>query len=141
MQWQDRDTALWWQVTDRPHQEGNYLESTCSAMFTYSLPKAFRMGHVDGRYRDAGIRAHHGIISHFIQENAYSTISLTHCSSVAGLGPGISDKVTKAVPGVKENRRRDGSFNYYVSEPVRDNDPKGIGPFIWASPEMEMSNY
>ncbi len=141
MQWQDKDTALWWQVMDSPHQEGNYLESTSSAMFTYSLLKAYRMGYVNDKYRDAGVKAYHGIISHFIQENADSTISLTHCCSVAGLGPGISDKVMKAAPGVKENRRRDGSFKYYISEPVRDNDPKGIGPFIWASLEMEMGNY
>lgn len=43
----------------------------------------------------------------------------------------------KAAPKVKENKRRDGSFEYYLSEKVRDNDAKGIGPFIWASLEME----
>jgi len=45
--------------------------------------------------------------------------------------------VLKAAPNVKENKRRDGSFSYYLSEPVRDNDAKGVGPFIWASLEME----
>jgi hypothetical protein len=38
---------------------------------------------------------------------------------------------------ISENRRRDGSYEYYLSELIRDNDPKGIGPFIWASLEME----
>ncbi len=56
---------------------------------------------------------------------------------VAGLGPGMSPSVQKAAPKVKENRRRDGSFAYYISQPIRDNDAKGVGPFIWASLEME----
>ena len=42
---------------------------------------------------------------------------------------------------VIENKRRDGSFDYYLSEPIRDNDAKGVGPFIWASLEMEMLGY
>ena len=76
-------------------------------------------------------------MNHFIQVNPDKTISLTQCCSVAGLGPGISDKVLKAAPKVKENTRRDGSYAYYLSEPIRDNDAKGVGPFIWASLEME----
>jgi hypothetical protein len=96
-----------------------------------------RMGYVGDKYRDAGIRAYRGIINNFIRVNEDKTISLTNCCSVAGLGPGISEKVLKAAPKVKENRRRDGSYEYYLSEPVRDNDAKGIGPFIWASLEME----
>ncbi len=140
-QWQDQQTGLWHQVMDCPERQGNYLEATCSCMFAYSLLKAYRSGLADERLRDAGIRAYRGIIRHLITANADSTISLTRCCSVAGLGPGISQKVLKAAPGVKENRRRDGSFAYYISEPVRDNDPKGIGPFIWASLEMERGGY
>jgi hypothetical protein len=49
--------------------------------------------------------------------------------------------VLKAAPDVKENLRRDGSFDYYISEPIRDNDAKGVGPFIWASLEMEALGY
>ncbi len=59
----------------------------------------------------------------------------------SGLGPGVSDKVKAAAPKVKENRRRDGSFDYYIKEKVRDNDAKGIGPFIWASLEIERLGY
>ena len=60
---------------------------------------------------------------------------------MAGLGPGLSKKVLKAAPNVKENLRRDGSYEYYLSEPIRDNDAKGVGPFIWASLEMEALGY
>ena len=137
IKWQDKKTGVWYQVMDSPEREGNYLESTCSSMFAYALLKAFNKGYVGERYRDAGIRAYKGIISQFIRINDDKTISLTNCCAVAGLGPGISEKVLKAAPKVKENRRRDGSFEYYLSEAVRDNDAKGIGPFIWASLEME----
>lgn len=138
VKWQDKESGLWYQVMDAPNREGNYLEATCSSMFAYALLKAYRKGYVaNNAFQDAGIRAYQGILQHFIRVNDDETISLTHCCSVAGLGPGLSEKVKRAAPNVKENRRRDGSYNYYLSEPVRDNDAKGVGPFIWASLEME----
>ena len=137
IKWQDKESGLWYQVMDQPGREGNYLESTCSSMFAYVLLKAARKGYVDQKYRDAGIKAYNGIIKNFIRINPDKTISLTNCCSVAGLGPGMSEKVLKAAPKVKENKRRDGSYEYYLSEPVRDNDAKGVGPFIWAALEME----
>lgn len=137
VKWQDKDSGLWFQVMDSPHREGNYLESTCSSMFAYALLKASRMGYVGTEFRDAGVKAYRGILNRFIRVEPDSSISLTGCCSVAGLGPGLSPAVKAAAPSVRENRRRDGSFSYYLSEKVRDNDAKGIGPFIWASLEME----
>ena len=141
VEWQDGESGVWWQVMDSPAREGNYLEATASAMFAYSLLKAYRKGYVAADKRDAGIKAYRGLINNFIKVNPDSTISLTQCCSVAGLGPGISEKVLEAAPKVKENRRRDGSFGYYISEKIRDNDAKGLGPFIWASLEMENLGY
>ena len=141
MDWQDERTGLWFQVMDRPNHEGNYLEATCSSMFAYVLLKAYNKGYVGEEYRDAGVTAYKSIIKNFIRINPDKTISLTRCCEVAGLGPGLSAKVRKAAPKVKENRRRDGSYQYYLSEPIRDNDAKGVGPFIWASLEMEALGY
>ena len=147
LKWQDKDSGLWYQVMDSPNREGNYLESTCSAMFTYALLKAYRLGYVGEKYFDAGVRAYNSMIKHFIKVNADKTISLTNCCSVAGLGPAAIPEVVEALKrinpkgSVKENRRRDGSFAYYLSEPIRDNDGKGVGPFIWASLEMEALGY
>ena len=90
-----------------------------------------------GYVNQAPAGQHQRILKNFIRVNDDKTISLTNCCSVAGLGPGMSEKVLKAAPKVKENTRRDGSYEYYLSEPVRDNDAKGVGPFIWASLEME----
>ena len=147
LKWQDKKTGLWYQVMDSPNREGNYLESTCSAMFTYAMLKASRLGYVGEKYQKAAIRAYQGMIDHFIRVNADKTISLTNCCAVAGLGPAAIPEVVEALKhinpkgAVKENRRRDGSFAYYLSEPVRDDDGKGIGPFIWASLEMEALGY
>ncbi len=147
LKWQDKKSGVWYQVMDSPYREGNYLESTCSAMFTYALLKAYRKGYVGAKYRDAGIKAYKGMINNFIRVNSDKTISLTNCCSVAGLGPAATPEVEAALKSVnpkgtvKENKRRDGGFNYYLSEPIRDNDAKGIGPFIWASLEMEMLGY
>lgn len=139
--WQDKKSGVWYQVMDSPGREGNYLESTASSMFAYSLLKAYRKGYLGEKYRDAGIKAYRGILNNFIKINPDSTISLTNCCAVAGLGPGLSPSVLKAAPKVKENKRRDGSYEYYLSEQIRDNDAKGIGPFIWASLEMEDLGY
>lgn len=136
IKWQD-ESGVWYQVMDSPTRKGNYKEATCSAMFAYSLLKAARKGYVGDEYRQAGIKAYKGIIDNFIRVDEDKTISLTNCCAVAGLGPGAG----KYVPADKVNLRRDGSYNYYLSEPIRDNDAKGVGPFIWASLEMEALGY
>jgi rhamnogalacturonyl hydrolase YesR len=115
-------------------------------MFAYCLLKGVRLGYLsseattnmdasvsqaDGKYIDfraAGVKAYNGCVKQFIKVNPDKTISLTNCCAVSGLGP---DK----------NPKRDGSFDYYMSEPIRDNDAKGVAPFIWASLEMERDGY
>ena len=147
VKWQDKKTGTWYQVMDSPTRQGNYLESTATSMFAYVLLKAARKGYVGNEYREAGKRAYEGIIKNMIRINSDRTISLTNCCSVAGLGPAATPEVQAAMKminpkgEVKENRRRDGSYQYYLSEPIRDNDAKGIGPFLWASLEMEELGY
>lgn len=121
--YQDPETGLWYQVLDQGTREGNYLEATCASMFAYSLLKATRLGYLPVEYKEVGEKAYLGINQHFIKTNEDGTISLTRCCSVAGLGG---------------NPYRDGSFDYYISEPIRDNDPKGVGPFIMASIEYHI---
>ena len=120
--YQDPATGLWFQVLDQGNREGNYLEATGSSMFTYALLKAVRKGYISKEYKEIALKGYEGIVKKLIQENPDGTISLTQCCSVAGLG---------GTP------YRSGTFYYYVHEPVRDNDPKGVGPFIMASIEIE----
>ncbi len=121
--YQDPETGLWYQVLDQGNREGNYLEATASSMFTYALLKAVRKGYISKDYQAVAIKAYSGILKNLIKNNSDGTISLTKCCSVAGLGG---------------NPYRDGSYEYYIKEPVRDNDPKGVGPFIMASLEYHI---
>ncbi len=120
---QDKKTGLWYQVMDLGSREGNYLEATASSMFSYSLLKAVRKGYIPKKYRKVAVKGYQGIVKNLVKENDDGTISLTKCCSVAGLGG---------------NPYRDGSYKYYISELVRDNDPKGVGPFIMAGLEINL---
>ena len=132
VKYQDEKSGVWYDVMDVTDPR-NYLESTASSMFAYCLLKGYRLGYLDDSFKAAGVKAYNGIVDRFIKVNADKTISLTDCCAVSGLGPAPGPYVKKP------NYKRDGSFEYYMSEPIRDNDPKGVGPFIWASLEMESS--
>lgn len=115
----DTETGMWYQVTDQMNREGNYLESTGSAMFIYTWVKGAQKGYLDKSFLEKGKKAYEQFVRKFIKENEDDTVSITNCCAVAGLG---GEKVY-----------RDGSFEYYISEPVRDNDPKAVSPFIAVS--------
>lgn len=121
---QDKETGLWYDVMNYngPGKEKNYLEASASSQFVYAIAKGVRMGYLPSSMISIAQRAYNGIIKKFIKEekgqtNLYGTVK------VSGLGG---------------NPYRDGSFEYYMSEPVVMNDAKGIGAFLLASNEMEI---
>lgn len=120
--WADPVSGVWYQVLDQPGREGNYLEATCSAMFSYTFLKGIRMGYLDKDLLPYAKKVYEDVVKEFISTDGQGLISLEKCCSVGGLGG---------------DGRRMGDFAYYLSEPVRPNDSKGVGPFIWASLEME----
>lgn len=124
LQSQDKKTKVWWQVMDLPGKKGNYLEATCSTMFVYSFAKAYNKGYVGAEYKKAALNGFAGILKQFVIENQDKTISITKCCAVAGLGG-------------KNPQDRDGSFEYYLSEPIINNDAKAVGPFIMAGIELQ----
>lgn len=114
----DTDTGMWYQVTDKVGAEGNYLESTGSIMFIYLWVKGAQKGYLDASYLQKGKIAYDQFMKRFIRHEEDGTMTVTDCCAVAGLGG---------------KEYRDGSYEYYISEPVRDNDPKATGPFILVS--------
>jgi unsaturated rhamnogalacturonyl hydrolase len=122
---QDPASGLWYQVLDQGARAGNYLEASASCMFVYGLAKALRQGYLDSAYHAAVRRAYQGILDHLIEVDDQGLVNLTRICSVAGLG---------GTP------YRDGSFEYYVGEPVVTNDPKGVGAFILAAAQAEIMN-
>jgi rhamnogalacturonyl hydrolase YesR len=118
LRYQDAETSTWWQITDHPNDVGNYRESSASAMFSYFLLKAVNKGYVPASYGDAAFKTYRGLVNEFITLHADGKISMNDQCLVAGLGFG-----------------RDGSYNYYLTEAIVSNDPKGNSPFIYASLE------
>ena len=140
---QDPSTGLWWQVMSHPphrgpmaqkqsdgsirvgmvHEEnGNYLEASASCMFTYAIAKGVRLGYLPESDGAAAKRAWDGIQRQFVTGNPDGTLTLHGVVKVGGLG---------GTP------YRAGDFNYYIHEPVVDNDSKGVAAFLLAGSEME----
>ena len=119
---QDPRTGGWYQVLDRPGEPGNYIETSCTAMFTYAIFKGMRKGYLDRKYLTTAEKAYNGLIENFIRVDDNGLVTLTNICGVAGLGG---------------DPYRDGSYEYYIGEVIRENDPKGVGPFIMASIEYE----
>ena len=114
----DKKTGMWYQVTNMGDKEGNYLEASGSIMFIYTWAKGAQKGYLPKSYIKKSKKAYKQFVKYFIKKNTDSTISVTNVCSVSGLGG---------------NPYRDGSFEYYISEPIRDNDAKAVGPFIMTS--------
>jgi unsaturated rhamnogalacturonyl hydrolase len=113
------DTGTWYQILDKPTEAGNYREASASAMFAYFLAKAVNDGHLPESFAPAAHKAWSGLVDEFVAVHADGSFHLTNVVEVGGLGYG-----------------RDGSYRYYMSERVVDNDPKGLGPAILAGIEM-----
>ena len=118
----DPATGMWYQVLDCPGREGNYLEATCSAMFTYVLLKGTRNGWIKDFSVKSSCARYRSLLKTFVTRDSKGLVNLNTCCEVAGLGG-------------KENRS--GTYNYYINEKIRSNDPKGIGPLVWAALEYE----
>ena len=119
-------TGLWYQVLDQGDRPGNYLESSASCMFVYAFAKGARLGYLRSGDRALATRAYDAIVDRFVRATPDGDVAFEGTCRGAGLGPGPAGRPY-----------RDGSFEYYVSEPVVTNDHKGIGAFLLASLELE----
>lgn len=114
-------SGLWYQVTDMGDREGNYLESSGTSMFAYALAKGVNKGYLPKKFKTVAVKAFDGLTTQLIQVEPDGEINITQACAVAGLGG---------------NPYRDGSYEYYVNERKKDNDPKATGPFILAALEL-----
>lgn len=118
----DPDSGMYYQVVDQGGREGNYLETSGSAMLAYAMLKGARLGILDKDYAAKGQKTFNGIVDKYLTFNG-DALNLGGICLVAGLGP-------------ENNRRRDGSYEYYISEPVVENDAKGVAPFVLCYTEI-----
>jgi unsaturated rhamnogalacturonyl hydrolase len=121
LRFQDKPSGVWWQITNKANQEGNYLESSGTAMFVYGLAKSINKGYIPKSYHSVVMKAYNGMVKTFVVKDSSGNVHYINAVSGAGLGG---------------NPYRSGSYLYYVSEPKRDDDLKAIGPFIQACIEV-----
>jgi unsaturated rhamnogalacturonyl hydrolase len=120
---QDPATGLWYDILNMPTAKGNYFEASASSMFVITIAKGIRLGVLPASYLPIAKKGYDGIVKKFIETDATGQTNLNGTVSVSGLG---------GTP------YRDGSYEYYMSEKVIANDPKGVGAFIQAANEMEL---
>jgi unsaturated rhamnogalacturonyl hydrolase len=120
--YQDNETGLWYQVLDQGQRKGNYLEATASIMFAYALAKGANENYLPMPYLQVAQKGYEGVIEHLVEVDDDGEVHIRQCCAVAGLG---------GYP------YRSGTYDYYVNEEIRMDDPKATGPFILASLEFE----
>lgn len=118
----DEETGMFWQVPDQPGRAGNYLETSGSSMIAYAMLKGTRLGVLEKGYAAKGQKTFSGIAEKYLSFSG-DELNLGGICLVAGLGPA-------------GNPRRDGSYEYYISEPIVENDAKGVAPFLLAYTEI-----
>ena len=118
--YQDKN-GLWYQVLDCPTRKGNFPEASVTTQFMYAYAKAVNKGYIDKSYRQYAEKAFNGINKRLIGTTSTGDLTLTKCCSVGGLGG---------------NPYRDGSFEYYIGEKMRNDDAKATGPYIMGCLEL-----
>ncbi|MEW9121912.1 MAG: glycoside hydrolase family 88 protein [Thermotaleaceae bacterium] len=118
LKYQDQESGMWYQVMDRPDGEGNYLETSGTLMMAYGILKGVRLGQLLTKYKAFGEKAFEGTVAKYLdlEKNELGGIC-----GVAGLG---------------NTPYRDGSYGYYISEPILPNDHKGVGALFMAYGEV-----
>lgn len=123
LSYRDSESGMYWQVVDQPGREGNYLETSGSCMLAYAQLKGARLGVIPSEFSGLGRATFDGVCEKYLTVSEEGELNLGGICLVAGLGP-------------ENNTRRDGSYEYYISEPVVENDAKGVAPFILAYTEI-----
>ena len=127
LKYQDKESKMFYQVPNFPGREKNYLETSGSCMIAYAILKGVRLKALPERYLQIGLDIFDGVCKKYLTIKEDGDLNLGGICLVAGLGP-------------ENNLRRDGTYEYYMSEPIVENDAKGVGPFIMAYTEVKRLN-
>ena len=121
--YRDEETGMYWQVVNEAYREGNYLETSGSAMIAYAMLKGARLQILEEKFAEIGKETFDGICQKYLEVNDDGELNLGGICLMAGLGP-------------EEKPERDGSYEYYISEPIVENDAKGVAPFVLCYTEI-----
>jgi unsaturated rhamnogalacturonyl hydrolase len=113
---QDPTTGLWFQIVDKPKLEGNFLETSCSSMFTYFLDVAVKRGYVDSSYKPAAHRGYRGVLS----KVALEPDGHYHVTGICE-GTNVGDQAS------------------YLARKVNTDDFHGLGAFLLMNEEVQFN--
>jgi unsaturated rhamnogalacturonyl hydrolase len=120
----DEEKKLWYQVIDQKDRDGNYIETSSSLMFIYGFAKGVNKGYLPDHFLGYAEESFKSVLENFVTIDSNGNIYLQNTVSVGGLGG---------------NPYRDGSYEYYLSEPIRVNDFKGYGPLMLSAIELQIA--
>ncbi len=119
------ESGMFYQIVDKKDDERNYLETSGTGLISYAFLKAVRLGYLPKEYEEIAIKAFDGITNRYLSRNEDGSPRLGGICLVAGLGG---------------KTYRDGSLEYYFSEPIVENEAKGVAPLILAYTELLRRN-
>lgn len=123
LKYQDPETKLFYQLVDLPDVPGNYTETSGTAMVAYSILKGVRLGVLQSeKYRHIGEEILEELLKQKLVE-IDGEVHLKDICKVAGVGN-------------YDGKRRDGSVEYYLSEPIVMDEVKGVGATALAYGEL-----
>ncbi|GAW12221.1 hypothetical protein ANO14919_015820 [Xylariales sp. No.14919] len=118
----DPNTGGWWQIVDQGEREGNYIESSATAMFSYSLLKGVRLGYLPTKLAPTatklGTQAQKLLTDTFVVKEADGTLGYNGTVAVCSLNS-------------------TATFEYYVGQPILYNSVLGSAAYLLASLEVE----
>lgn len=114
-------SGMWYQVVNFGGMDRNYLETSGSSILAYAILKGVRIGILDEKYRKYGEKAFDGVTDKMLVTTENGELHMDGICLVAGLGG---------------EKRRPGTYDYYMSEPVVKDDAKGVGPYLLAYTEI-----
>ena len=113
--YQDEETGLWYQVVDKGGQEGNWVESSCTCLYSAAIARAIKMGFMEEKYMDVAIKGYHGIIDR-LRYNEQGIIVDNIC-----VGTGVGD------------------YAHYCARPTSENDLHGMGAYLIMCTDMAVA--
>lgn len=112
--YQDKQTGLWYQVVDQGDRADNWLETSCSSLFTLTLAKAINNGHIEQKYKETALKGYNGLLTQLYFDEQDSLRMPGIC-----IGTGVGD------------------YSHYINRPTSENDLHGIGSFVMACVEIQ----
>lgn len=110
VKFQDEETGLWYQIVDKGDREDNWLESSSSSLYLYTIARALKHGYIEKKHEDVLARGFEGLMAHMTDENDGDL-------HVNGICIGTSA----------------GTYDYYVGRPTSEDDLHGVGAFLFAT--------